>query len=628
MASPIGALLLSAFGAAPGAYQEAKLRQQKIAEGEASLIGETALGDYLGTDDMLKLAAFNDASRLTSPGGARGQGDTTGLGLTPQQGGGPGGAPTMPPSQASIRMPGGQPPMQVPEGGVQGAGMTSGPGTMASTPAQLTGGLGAPPMGPQLPTGLAGPPAMIRNGNITGGPIPQGGTGGLFGQPNQQPIQLSRPAAPRPVSQGPGGAPAPQQGFQGGGGDPQARAQAGGFGQRPTWQQMAQQIRARNPGIDGHTMFHALKASMPYIQQESAMELREQMLGIRERQITEATRRMEEAAGYKKELEEMKEKFRAIESEKARGGKKEIEEIKQRGALERTNPRVKAFNDFVDKNPESTPEQRAEYIKGLYSTRAGGTNPFLDPNYKLTDNDMALAQAIRSYNAKPLDESTRNTRNIAVMGAVRKMAEADGEEFDTKGYGIAGAGEKNMLTGRQSDRIRSLGTAQDHLQTLVNLSTALNSGESQAINNIRNIIRTQFGDAAANNLATAKQIIAAEVISAVTAAGGGVKERMELAHNITEKSSPDQIVGQANTLEKLMEGQMDNWRKQWDRLPGHMKKGKTFEDTFGLKHRTFEKGTPPPATGDDRDERRAKAKAAGFTDEQIDEWYKKNATKP
>jgi len=122
---------------------------------------------------------------------------------------------------------------------------------------------------------------------------------------------------------------------------------------------------------------------------------------------------------------------------------------------------------------------------------------------------------------------------------------------------------KDFSTGTQGQLVNSFNTAIDHLDTLKELGNALNNGNLQLANKIKNTAAAWTGDADITNLDTAKQIVGAEVIKSIVARGGGQAEREEAANRISRISSPAQLAGYIDTTQKLMAGQLKSLEQQY-----------------------------------------------------------------
>ena len=122
---------------------------------------------------------------------------------------------------------------------------------------------------------------------------------------------------------------------------------------------------------------------------------------------------------------------------------------------------------------------------------------------------------------------------------------------------------RDFSTGTQGQLVTSFNTAIDHLDTLKDLGVALNNGNLQLANKIKNTAAAWTGDADITNLDTAKQIVGAEVIKSIVARGGGQAEREEAANQISRISSPAQLAGYIETTQKLMAGQLKSLEQQY-----------------------------------------------------------------
>ena len=153
-------------------------------------------------------------------------------------------------------------------------------------------------------------------------------------------------------------------------------------------------------------------------------------------------------------------------------------------------------------------------------------------------------------------------------------------------------------TGKQGDAIRSLNVSIEHLDTLGQLGKALNNGDMTSFNKIGNIIASQTGKPAPKNFDAAKQIVAGEIIKAVTASGGGVTDRQEAQKDIDMASSPEQLSGVIDTYQALLAGQLGGLKRQYETSTGRA----DFEKKLSPKVReklgslVEQQNSAPPAT--------------------------------
>jgi hypothetical protein len=127
---------------------------------------------------------------------------------------------------------------------------------------------------------------------------------------------------------------------------------------------------------------------------------------------------------------------------------------------------------------------------------------------------------------------------------------------------------KAFATGKQGQQVTAFNTAIDHLSTMTKLSDALQNNDLKAFNSLGNTVARQTGQPAPTNFDAAKQIVTAEIIKAVVASGGGVKERQEAENNFAAASSPEQLKGVINTYKQLLGGQLNSLNLQYENSTG------------------------------------------------------------
>lgn len=123
---------------------------------------------------------------------------------------------------------------------------------------------------------------------------------------------------------------------------------------------------------------------------------------------------------------------------------------------------------------------------------------------------------------------------------------------------------RDFATGQQGNQVRSLNVSIAHLDTLGKLGDALNNGDVQLLNKVKNAYTQQFGGEAPTDFNSAKQIVSDEIVKAILNTGGGVSDREEAAKQISSASSPAQLTGVINTYKQLLAGQMHGLRQQYE----------------------------------------------------------------
>lgn len=183
------------------------------------------------------------------------------------------------------------------------------------------------------------------------------------------------------------------------------------------------------------------------------------------------------------------------------------------------------------------------------------------------------AQAIAKGQLAPLSGFALSRPSAqSIMSRVTQI----NPDFDPTQFQTRQKAEKDFATGKQGNSVRSFNVALSHLDTMEQLSDALNNKDTQLINQIGNTIATQTGSAAPVNFEAAKKIVGDEIVKAIVGSGGGVHDREEAAKTISAASSPAQLKGVINTYKELMRGQIGGLRDQY--------KSTTGKDDFDTKY--------------------------------------------
>lgn len=185
-----------------------------------------------------------------------------------------------------------------------------------------------------------------------------------------------------------------------------------------------------------------------------------------------------------------------------------------------------------------------------------------------------------------------------VAKLVKQMSDQNvaggGTEYTAGDFPARAKAMRDFNTGAQGNAVRFMNTAISHINTLEQLGTELNSGSVPALNKLKNLWKTQTGQAAPSNFTAARDIVANEVVKAVTASGGGVADRQEAQAQISAASSWDQLAGVAGTWKQLLAGQLGSLRLQYEQGTGLKDfNKKLYPET--LKELGAAEGAPPAA---------------------------------
>ena len=180
------------------------------------------------------------------------------------------------------------------------------------------------------------------------------------------------------------------------------------------------------------------------------------------------------------------------------------------------------------------------------------------PNPTQVEN---AAQMIASGQIKPLSGfAMRSPYGQSVMSRVKEL-NPDYRAGDVESSIKA---TKDFATGKNGNTVRSLNVAVSHLDTLGELSDALNNNDINLFNKIGNTYAQQTGNPIPTSFNAAKKIVADEIVKGIVGSGGGVSDREEAAKSIDAANSPAQLKGVIDTYKQLLGGQLSGLKQQYE----------------------------------------------------------------
>lgn len=183
-----------------------------------------------------------------------------------------------------------------------------------------------------------------------------------------------------------------------------------------------------------------------------------------------------------------------------------------------------------------------------------------DDATRLTPEMDANARAISTGQLPPISGyGLRSPGAAMIMARVLEL----NPYYSAKDYLVQSKAEKDFGTGKNGDKVRSFNVSIDHLSTLSELNDALKNGDVKQINRLGNAYADQFGGTAPGNFDAAKQIVADEIVKAITGAAGALGDRETASKTLDRAKSPEQLNGVINTYQKLMSGQLNGLRLQY-----------------------------------------------------------------
>ena len=112
---------------------------------------------------------------------------------------------------------------------------------------------------------------------------------------------------------------------------------------------------------------------------------------------------------------------------------------------------------------------------------------------------------------------------------------------------------KFMTSGKGGTTLTNYRTANDHLDLLKQAVTALDNGDVQALNQMNNAFKQQFGSPAPTNVDAVRTMLAGELANVAKVTGATDQEIRQQAENLNRASSPEQFAGFIQTNQELMD---------------------------------------------------------------------------
>jgi hypothetical protein len=175
-------------------------------------------------------------------------------------------------------------------------------------------------------------------------------------------------------------------------------------------------------------------------------------------------------------------------------------------------------------------------------------------NYAVTGNPETMEEyinGIANYSLAP--PGIRDKNRVAIMSSVLKK----NPQYDENEYRSIGAAEKNWTSGYGSKQVQTFNTVATHLRDLENYAKGLNNKDTRLENAGLNALKSAFGAQNVTDFNTARQIVAGEVVRAITNTGGGVTDRQQAENNFSSSNSPQQLLGSIDVAKGLIRARME-----------------------------------------------------------------------
>jgi hypothetical protein len=181
------------------------------------------------------------------------------------------------------------------------------------------------------------------------------------------------------------------------------------------------------------------------------------------------------------------------------------------------------------------------------------------PGGGLDDNSERTAQAIANGQLPaPTGMALLNPKNQRILGRVMEI----NPQYDATTVSAKKAAATAFTSGPLGNALRSVSTANAHLDQLGELADAMDNGNVMVANKVKNYFATQTGSPNATNFDAIKNIVGQEVVKAIVAGGGSMAEREEAAKIFSSASSPAQLKGAIQHYRMVMGAQAQNLMEQ------------------------------------------------------------------
>ena len=244
--------------------------------------------------------------------------------------------------------------------------------------------------------------------------------------------------------------------------------------------------------------------------------------------------------------------------------------IKERDALPPNDPNRKTYDTQINKTQTEIDIQRAH----LNLAQNRYKQDYDQGSFKPDTIDMMANVYLQTGAMPPLGMGKKAAdARTQILNRAQQISTGGGATPAEAAASVVGAKQnvaaqtatlKDFSSGLSSRRVTANNTALNHLETLDKLADSLANSDIRVVNAAGNAFAKATGSSAPTSFDAAKQLVASEVIKAVTQNGGGVTERQEAAKNITSASSPEQLKGITQTYRDLLGGQLTTLAQQYE----------------------------------------------------------------
>ena len=173
-----------------------------------------------------------------------------------------------------------------------------------------------------------------------------------------------------------------------------------------------------------------------------------------------------------------------------------------------------------------------------------------------------LVESILRYDQRPPSAATKRGQQILEL-----VNQAD-PTYDAGKAQTRYIAKQTFVKGPVADSIASSNTAIDHMDTLAKYGADLNNTDVRLVNAAKQGIAAAFGANAPTTFDATRKIVGQEVVKAVVANGGSMREREEAADAFSRANSPAQLAGVIKSYQALLSGRLKSTQLRYENDTG------------------------------------------------------------
>ena len=135
-------------------------------------------------------------------------------------------------------------------------------------------------------------------------------------------------------------------------------------------------------------------------------------------------------------------------------------------------------------------------------------------------------------------------------------------DYDETQFAIRQGAGKAFAYGKQGDKLRSFGTAVQHIETLLDIAKGLSTGDIKRANMVANLFGKETGSAPPVTMEAVQQLVADEILASIVPGAGGVEERLQLAKKLSGNNSYEVLKQVTERFQEMMKAQGGNLKRQ------------------------------------------------------------------